>query len=105
PAIAHRVSPIRFEYPYHDADSILYVLPSGYGVETLPSEVKLSSSFGTFLYKCTMLGDTALVFNRTLEVHEYEVSPDRYDEYRNFFASVVKSDRAQVVLVSKNRGR
>jgi len=103
PAIAHRVSPVRFEFPYHNEDSVLYTLPSGYAVETLPGEERISSSFGEFFSKCTLRGDSVLVFTRSLAIRDYEILPERYAEYRKFFASVVKSDRGQVVLVSKNR--
>jgi len=105
PAIAHRMSPVRFEFPYHDKDSILYSLPAGYDIETLPSDVKIASSFGEFSSKCTPRGDSVLVFTRELTIRDYEIPPERYAEYRSFFVSVVKSDRGQVVLVSKNRKR
>ena len=68
-------------------------------------EVKLSSSFGEFSSKCTTRGDSALVFTRELTIRDYEISPERYVEYRNFFVSIVKSDRGQVVLVSKKSKR
>lgn len=102
PTIAVRLSPVRFSYPYLDQDSVYYRIPASMAVEALPSPASLSSSFGSFSSSTTALGDTALVFRRTLEISRRIIPPERYGEYRQFFADVVKADRGQVVLVNRN---
>jgi hypothetical protein len=99
--IPERLAPIRYNYPYHDVDSICYVLPSGYAVESLPAEVSLQPSFGEFHTNTIVLGDTVVVYKRSLEIHAYSIPAKNYTEYRKFFMDVVKADRAQVVLVRK----
>jgi len=101
--IQKRYSPIRFEYPYIDIDTIYYSIPKGYSIEMLPEEVSLESSFGKFISTTKPLGDTSIAYTRYLEIETYSIPAGNYSEYRNFFAGVVKSDRGQVVLVKKIR--
>ena len=102
PDVPKRLAPIRFNYPYHDTDSICYTLPIGFRVEAIPAEVHLQSSFGNFHTKTLTLGDTAIVYTRSFEIREYSIPAKNYAEYRKFYSDVVKADRAQVVLVKKN---
>ena len=101
PDLSQRLTPIFFEYPYLDVDSILYVLPTGFKTEATPLPVELKSPFGTFSEKSVVLGDTAIKFVRRLEIREYNLPASGYGEYRKFFYDVVHADRGQVVLVKK----
>jgi len=101
PDVSQRLAPVRYHYPYHDADSIIYTIPIGYHTESLPAELNLQSSFGEFHAKTRMLGDTAVVYTRSLICHEYSIPASNYPEYRKFYGDIVKADRAQVVLVRK----
>ena len=101
--VAVRLSPVRFGYPYLDRDSILFKLPNQMTFEAVPEAVDLSVPFGRYRAECVCLGDTALVYRRTLEITKYEIPAASYGQYRQFFADIVKADRAQVVLVRKSR--
>lgn len=101
PQVTRRLSPVRYSYPYLDIDSIYYIIPNGYTPESIPTKVHLVSSFGQFSSKTYPLGDTAIVYTRSLEIQTYSIPPDHYTEYRKFFSDIVKADRAQVVLVKK----
>lgn len=100
--IAVRHSPIRFNYPYLDIDTVYYSIPKGYTMETFPEEVNFECSFGKFMSGTKPIGDSSIVYTRYLEINTYSIPAENYSEYRNFFAGVVKSDRDQVVLVKKN---
>ena len=101
PDVAHRFSAVRFSYPYIDKDSVYFSIPDGYTVEALPPETNLKSSFAAFSSKTISLSDTALIFQRLLDIHTYSIPAQNYGEYRNFFSAIVKADRAQVVLIKK----
>ena len=103
PNIAQRLSPIRYDYPYLDVDSISYSLPTGFTVESLPGEVHLTASFGEFNSRTLAFGDSVIVYQRSLEIKEYSIPAKNYNEYRKFFADIVKADRAQVVLIRNDR--
>jgi transglutaminase-like putative cysteine protease len=99
--VARRLSPVRFNFPYLDIDSIRYTLPHGYTPESIPAEVHLAASFGGFRAKTYAIGDTVILYTRTLDIRDYSIPAESYTEYRKFFSDIVKADRAQVVLVKK----
>lgn len=101
PERSQKLSPVRFRYPFIDSDSIVYRIPRGYACEALPSPANLAPSFGSFQSNVRCIGDTVLVFTRELEITKVLIPPEMYTEYRSFFASAVKADRSQVVLVRK----
>jgi Domain of Unknown Function with PDB structure (DUF3857)/Transglutaminase-like superfamily len=100
--VLKRLSPIRFSYPYLDIDSIVYKIPKGYNIEAMPQEVNLTASFGNFSSKVTKSGDGNILYTRFLEIKEYEIPAENYNEYRDFFTNIAKADRSQVVLVISN---
>ncbi len=102
PNIDNRLSPVRFYYPYYDADTVVFSIPNEYDIEMLPKEIYLTSTFGKFISKTELTEDRRVVFTRSLKIDKYEIPAEDYNEYKNFFAEIVKSDRAQVVLVRKN---
>jgi hypothetical protein len=91
---------VRFSYPYHDVDSIYYKTPDGFAIEALPDEMNVVSSFGNFSLK-VIKQDQGILYIRSLEIKDYQVPAENYNEYREFFAEVAKADRSQVVLVKK----
>lgn len=97
--VAVRLSPVRFLYPYLDVDTIYYKIPDGYKIEALPEEMNLNTDFGQFSARTQKVDDSTLLYTRSLEISDYLIRADKYAEYRKFMSSVVKSDRAQVVLV------
>ena len=99
--VSKRLSPIRFSYPYHDIDTVIYKIPLEYKIEDVPNETNLSSSFGEFYSKVVQGSDGNIMYVRSMEIKRYEIPAENYDEYRKFFGEVVKADRSQVVLVKK----
>ena len=100
--VEKRLSPIRFDYPYLDVDSITYSVPKDYIVETVPGLVNINSSFGEFSSKTIVDADSKIVFVRKIQINDYSIPAEKYTEYKNFFATVAKADRAQVILVKRN---
>ncbi len=96
-----RKSPLRFNYPYRDKDSIIYYLPREYTVEALPAPMDLKCSFGLFNAKTTLVGDSIIVYTRILEMQKTEIPATAYGEYRKFSQDIVKADRSQAVLVKR----
>lgn len=96
-----RRSPLRFEYPRRDLDSIVYRISGVYVCEAMPKELRLESSVGSFRSKIVRTDDSTIVYTRSLEIRGTEFPPERYGEYRKFLAAIVVADRAQVVLVRR----
>ncbi len=101
PDVALRASPVRYDYPYLDTDSLYYFLPEDYTIESIPKEIVLESSFGSYRSRTIVLGDTAIIYLRSKEIREYSIPAKNYPEYRKFHGDIVKADKAQVVLVRK----
>jgi len=100
--VEKRLSPIRYNYPYMDIDSIVYSLPKDYDVETVPGSININTSFGEFSSKTLVDADSKIVFVRKIKINDYSIPAEKYTEYRNFFSNVVKADRAQVILIKRN---
>ncbi|MGE5354309.1 MAG: DUF3857 domain-containing protein [Acidobacteriota bacterium] len=97
--VAQRLSPVRFHYPYLDVDTVYFTIPAGFQVEALPGETLLKTSFGNFSSQTRKIDSSSLIYTRSLEIKSYAIDAKYYAEYRKFISEVVKSDRAQVVLV------
>jgi hypothetical protein len=100
-SVDKRLSPIRFQYPYFDTDSVHFEIPESYTVEALPKEVEIQASFGSFTSRTLSLSDNEILFIRVLKLETYSIPAENYDEYQKFFVEVVKADKQQVVLVKK----
>ncbi|HEX2869026.1 MAG TPA: DUF3857 domain-containing protein [Ignavibacteriales bacterium] len=94
-----RLSPIRFYFPYLDADTVYFKIPQGFRLEALPQETLLKAPYGNFSSKTMQLDKDTLIYTRRLEISSYSIEAKSYNEYRKFIEAVVKSDRSQVVLV------
>lgn len=94
-----RLSPVRFYFPYLDADTVYFKIPQGFRVEALPQETLLKAAYGNFSSKTIQLDKDTLIYTRRLEISNYSIDAKSYNEYRKFIEAVVKSDRSQVVLV------
>ncbi len=99
--VLNKISPVRYDYPFIDIDSVKYFLPDHYKTEALPKEENIETSFGKFISKSIDKGDGTLLFTRLFEIKNYSIAPEKYDDYRNFLEKVVKADRSQVVLIKK----
>lgn len=99
--VEKRLSPVKFKYPYMDVDSIYYVLPENFVVETLPKETNLKSSFGSFISKVIQHTGNSILYIRELKIDEYSIAAEKYNEYKKFFSEVVNADKQSVVLINK----
>lgn len=97
--VSQRLSPVRFHYPYLDVDTVYFTIPAGFQVEALPGETNLKTSFGSFSSQTRKTDPSTLIYTRRLEINSYAIDAKYYAEYRKFISEIVKSDRAQVVLV------
>ena len=85
-------------YPYHDIDSLVYVVPEGFFVEAVPEGVLLEEGFARFETSYEVMEDGTLVFRRELRLSETTLPANLYDAYRAFSDQVVRADAARVVI-------
>jgi len=101
PKVEQRLSSVNIDYAYVDFDSICYHIPNGFFPETLPKEITLNTSFGSYSAGVVSAHDTALLYTRRIEIRQPLIPASQYSEYRDFWSEITKSDRAQVVLKKK----
>lgn len=98
-SVEKRLSPIRFHYQYLDIDSIKYIIPESYKVETIPKDLIIESSFGKFLSRTITDENNSIIYIRSLEINKYLIPPDNYNDYQDFFAKIAKADKQQIILI------
>jgi hypothetical protein len=93
---------VHLAYRYLDQDTVDWALPEGFRVESMPKKVMLEETFARFVSDVSVGPDGSVRVVRELKVTEPVVSSERYEAYRAFFQTVVKADRAQLVLVRQS---
>ena len=99
-----RTQPVQFfGYPFADTDTVTYVLPEGFVVEAAPGPVVQETAFGRYESKTEVQPDGTLVHVRHVEVTEPTLPPGQYGAFRAFMQRAGQADRAQFVLVQKEK--
>ncbi len=83
---------------YIDIDSVVVEIPAGYALESLPSNVNITSKFGKFI-ATTKVDNNKLYYYRTVEQKTGKFPKEDYNELVKYFETIYKADRAKVVLV------
>lgn len=99
--VSKRLSPVIFSYPYKDIDTLIYELPDGYKIESLPVRTNLETSFCSFMSEARLISDKNLMYIRNFEIKDYIIPAEEYSSYRKLYVDIVKADRSMVVLVKK----
>ena len=100
PKAENRQTELVLRSGYQNADTVVYQLPKGYGVEFLPDDVRMESKFGT--YAASMRASEGQVsYMRHLTVNRGRYPASAYNEWVDFSKKIAKADKAQIVLVNK----
>jgi hypothetical protein len=95
--VENRRMPVVQSYSYHDKDSIIFVLPKGYQVETIPKGKTLSTEFGEYNSSITVQNNRA-VYIREVKINRGTWSKENYQSLVDFYTTIVSSDKAKLVL-------
>ena len=99
--MTHRTQPVIYDYAFSSEDSTSISLPSDYRIESIPSDVIINESFGSFESTFSQESPSSVLYFRRLSLTEKKIAPDNYDKLREFLLAVRKSGRSQIVLVKK----
>ena len=80
-------------------DTIAFEIPQGFHPEFIPESIELEEEFASYSFKIIDDAGTLKLIRR-LEHKKGRFSPQSYQKYRDFCQSVVKADKAKVVLRS-----
>jgi hypothetical protein len=88
---------VYYHYAFTEADSVALELPAGYTTETLSPPQSAKTDFAAFSSLSSSVKNRVNM-ERTLRLNGVLFPPDRYQQLRDFFASVQASDDSQTVL-------
>ena len=95
-----RKNDIDLRYSYIEKDSITFQVPLGYAFEYIPEPITTTSKFGTF--EMNVISDGHFItYTRKLIVNKGRFPAPDYPEFVNFYKTIQKADKQQVVLVKQ----
>lgn len=101
PEVENRTQPVDLHYAYLDIDSVTYHLPEGFVVEAPFPAAVIETDFGSYKSRAIFNNGT-LEYIRRLEIRVNRLPAEKYDDYRDFIAGIVKADRAKMVFVQQD---
>ena len=82
-----------------ESDSIVFTIPEGYSVEHLPGEVELDTRYGSYSVSVSTEG-RKVNYIRELKINKGRYPASGYTDLYEFYKSIVKSDKAKLVLIA-----
>lgn len=95
--VENRKSPVIQKYSFHDKDSIVFLLPKTYQVETIPRGKTISNEFGEYNSTITIQNDHA-IYVRDIKINIGSWPKEKYPAMVEFYSSIVSNDKAKLVL-------
>lgn len=101
--LKERKNPIVLNYPYCDIDTIQYSIPKNMTIERLPKLVNLETDFGKYSNKIEVK-ENKVIYIRNYEMYKGQFPAEKYEAIRKFYKSIVKADKAKLILKLKVEG-
>lgn len=86
---------------FTDVDTFIITLDDAYSVEAMPEPVNITNKFGSYSAAISVDAAGKLIYKRTYMLRKGFYPKEDYASYRAFIASIVKHDKAKMVLVTK----
>jgi len=101
PSLEKRQYPILLKSDILDEDEIVFNLPEGYEVESMPEpKFSLETDFGSYQVQIEQ-EEKKITYTRQLKLTPGQYPAERYEEYRNFRKEIASRDSTKLVLVKK----
>lgn len=94
-----RKFPLQLPFPACNIDSIIYIIPLGTAVKSLPQAAKISGKYGCFEFKAEAK-DNLVIVTKRLELFRGTYSKEEYTGFYEFISAVKKFEK-QPILLSK----
>lgn len=95
--VDNRRMPVVQKYAFYDKDSIVFQLPKGYQVETIPRSKTLSTEYGEYNSTITVQNDRA-IYVREVKIKTGVWPKENYQALVEFYSNIVSNDKAKLVL-------
>lgn len=91
--------PIDFVYPQEDKYTITINLPDGYSVESVPQNTVFAIENSLLVYKFNLIATEGKIqMGATLTINESLITPNYYNDLKDFFKRVVENQSEKIVL-------
>ncbi|MBS4013287.1 MAG: transglutaminase domain-containing protein [Bacteroidetes bacterium] len=97
PRIRNRVLPFELTFERSYSDTIMYIVPEGFVVETVPQNSFLDSEFGTYKSSTSVEGNI-VKYIMYYESKSGHFPAEKYPEYFEFWQSIVRADNQNVTF-------
>ncbi len=98
PRIRNRSNPFELKFERSYNDTITFILPEGFAIESSPSDVFLESEFGT--YKANFeIKQNKIVYTRSLKELPGYFPPEKYQDFFEFRQNINRADSQSFILV------
>lgn len=99
PKAENRTQDFYFQHPFIKTDSSIYILPDGYGVETLPKTKEIEFEYGSFksTYRFIESNKTIITTVRLI-LNEYKIPAAKFLEAKIFFNRVLTEYTEKIVI-------
>jgi hypothetical protein len=93
-----RHSEVRFDYPEKHVSTSTWTLPAQIQAASLPKEVNLDNSLGSFSHSCVQSGNT-ITCTRTFALKKMQLTDmNEYLSAKGFFDEIAKHDQEVIIL-------
>ena len=96
-----RTNPFSISRGFFDQDKVLFELPKGMQIESIPKPINITSKFGEYSAKLSKNEKGNLIYERSMLLNQGNFSKEEYPKFREFMKSVNKADQSKVILINK----
>ena len=93
-----RELPFEIERGYTDEDETEIALPEGYLIEAKPSDVELTTEFGSYKIEFIASDNNTLICKRTLIINKGFYENTKFETYRKFRETIAKTDNSKMII-------
>jgi hypothetical protein len=100
--LKERKFPVDFGVPLRNKNTINIKIPKGYKVESVPKNmaVAISNNIGVFKYR-VIASSTKLMIVSQLQINQAIITPEYYQELKEFYNQMVKKQTEKIVLIKE----
>lgn len=96
PEMKNRTLKVYINRGYTDEDELIYQLPEGYKIESLPTNKQINSPFGSYTASLRIEGKT-IVYHRKMILNDGSYPAAQFKEFSTFINDINAADHSRIV--------
>ncbi|RRO21396.1 DUF3857 domain-containing protein [Flavobacteriaceae bacterium 14752] len=96
-----RMTPFVISRGFFDEDQLVFNMPEGMQIESMPQPIEFKTKFGKYHAKVTKNEKGQLIYERSMLLKQGDFSKQDYNSFRTFMSNVHKADQSKVILIKK----